>query len=164
MSRHEAKDGKDEAAGVETPDGKGASPDPIRSEACSFLRLYAQADALDRCALALGVLGAAINAPTMPVFAYVFGEVRSAVSAPRLARSDCAHGCGARAREIDVPFGAARPRPTPPRHGGHRTREHAQRFEPATHHPTRTRTVAAREHRRAFALYYYTERLRVRTT
>lgn len=43
----------------------------------SYLRLYSQADTIDRVAIALGLLGAILNAPTMPLFAYVFGEVRS---------------------------------------------------------------------------------------
>jgi hypothetical protein len=41
----------------------------------TYLRLYKYGDATDFVAICLGVAGALLNAPTMPLFAYVFGEV-----------------------------------------------------------------------------------------
>jgi hypothetical protein len=42
----------------------------------SYLRLYRYGDTIDYVAIFLGVVGSLLNAPTMPLFAYVFGEVR----------------------------------------------------------------------------------------
>lgn len=53
------------------------TPGKSKPEAVSYLRLYSNVDALDRAAIAFGIIGSLTNGPVMPLFAYVFGEVRS---------------------------------------------------------------------------------------
>lgn len=61
-------------------DQKGASSEDDQSaehvQPVSFLSLFSGSDAWDILALTFGVTGALINGATLPMFAFVFGEVR----------------------------------------------------------------------------------------